>query len=857
MIRTSTANQINWSKYKHEYVVKDADENYIFKEQFKKLESLIKMNLKNDTICTEDEDIFNRLIGIAGERGSGKSSLLKTLKYSLEKNFEEHNYYVLPIIDPNKLDNQMGILEIILSNLYLALEKKRKVQANPSMVFNEIIRKILKQIGVVTKITIQQGDIRKNFSNEEILEQYHKRLLFEESFHDLFAEIWSVLKDKPKESYKRGYLIVLIDDIDLVNNSLVYTMLENIKKVLSVNVTTIVTYRPMQLINSIYDNKIKENEKLLNYHMIDESEIRLQTATYIEKMIMQNHLVTMPLKEEIIYLSLDQLFMGEDLKKLQNVGFNEKDSVINNIYHIIKKRTLININSLDINERTLYESSFTLRGIIQIFEFLFEDLKPIENSSNKKTLEFGVLEKNLKMIRKYFISVSDQLLDMEEREILSRWDLVDARSKNYIVYKDVYHRLMEESNLTKKEFNNNEDFKDLLAINRVEAYNVCLGDVIEIINLYKDNTGTKLSNYHFIYTVKILYSIELLSSLISEVFEHSMDGLRAKFDFVEKDSNYYFKERNADVEQSKMNVFWSTKYYNLTRYKIIPETVSWLSQKRDKLSIKYNAENDSFFDKILYTSVADEGNVKISRFKIADLNSDAYLMKQDPHRFRYRNYFLFRLNKESKLHESDELRNKEHSVVRKNNLYPFDPYSFLVKERYLAKIEEKFNYLFYSLFDVDIILTKNHDNKHGQGYSDLLKSVNEIVSKVLVSDYNLANYINRNKQENLYSEDDFEFIMHLINKEKAILSEEELIDLEFILLKYKSEEERKKTSKLRNRYFRKYAIAKLNQGTTLENKFKKSLEILKAMGEQKTTTTKYERDAMFQVITNIENNKSK
>ena len=858
-------NQIDWSKYKREYLVENIKEDYIFFQQITKIEKLILTNTsKNDSEkygCIKNNDKFNRLIGVAGERGSGKSSLITTLRHSLKKQQKFENYYVLPIIDPNKLDNHLGILETILSNLYLEVEKKRNELCNPSNDFNEVSRKIVSQLGIVSKLSISKSDLKKGYSNEEILQQYHKQLLFEDDFHELFGDVWSVLKGMPREKYKRGYLVILIDDIDLMGNSLVYSMLEDIKKVLSYNVTTIVTYRYTQLLNSIYDSKIKENINLFNQKIIDVNEIQLQTSTYIEKMFHQNQIVKMPLKEEIINLPLKGLFSTEESNYLIQKKFVLNNSIIKNIYDAFKIRTLIDLHSIDINERTLYESGFTLRGVVQILEFLYDTLEIIDFNFSGESLV-----RNLKKVKNYFSGVADQLLNYNEKEILEKWDLVDAQSKNYIIYKELY-QLLFKTEQNKLEIKNNMEYsiRNLLAINKVEPYNVSLGDVVEIINVFKDNIGYELTKYHFVYTLKIFYSIELLISLSTEIYKIENGNYILQFKLQNKDSNLYFE----DIEDTKINAYWSTKYYQLTRYKIIPDSITWFSRNTNKLNLLYtgvskdltdieshflkeiNEENlineqlkenlskeerIEFFDKILYTPVAVSGDMQISRLKNINLISSSNAYAKDPHRFRYRHYFLFRFNNLSKLHESDETKVDEITSVKEGIRYPFDPYSYLVKENYLDKAINKYGYLFYSMFDIDIISTKNHDNKKNKPYSDLLKSVNKIVRIVLSNKYNLAEKLKNvesNSKDDLFSESEIDFLVNLKEKDERILS-----DLEMIILGYKGQLDGYSVERKNNLI--KYAIEELDLGSYVSRRYRKELEIFIKM--QDKTTSKLNKE---------------
>lgn len=884
--------KIDWSKYKREYLVKEVKENYMFFEQINKIKKVISDNTptndKNHYCNKEDDDKFNRLIGVAGERGSGKSSLLKTLKFSLEKEQKYDDFYVLPIIDPNKLNNHLGILETLLSNLYLEVEKKRNELCSPSNEFNEVSRKIVHQLGIVSKLAISKSDFKKSYSNEEILQQYHKQLLFEDDFHELFGDVWSILKGKSRERYKRGYLVILIDDIDLVGNSLVYSMLEDIKKVLTYNTTTIVTYRHTQLLNSIYDSKIKENKNLFNHKLIDVDEIQIQTSTYIEKMFLQNQIIKMPLKEEILNLPLKTFFSKDELEILLKKGFELNSSIIKNVYDAIKKRTLIDIYSIDINERALYESGFTLRGVVQIFEFLYEDLEIINSNSLNRSLI-----KNLKNFKSYFKSIAEQTLDFREKKILEKWDLVDAQSKNYIIYKELYYILFgSEENKLLSDNSMDYNVRNLLTINKVEPYNVSLGDVIEILNVFKDSIDYELPKYHFVYTLKIFYSIELLNSLITEIYCYDNGYYKLNYNFVDKDSNFYFEDKNN--ENIKINMYWSTKYYQITRYKIIPESVTWFSKVTNKLNllypkINYYSSNDNlkdanknnleieiddflsssesskddratekltieeklkFLDKILYTSVAVGGGIQISRYKNENLKLNSRSMfEKDPHRFRYRHYFLFRFNNLSKLHESDKTLVDEVTSVKEGIRYPFDPYSYIVKESYLADAIDNFGYLFYSMFDVDIILTKNHDNKNNKPYSDLLKSMNKIVINILSNEYNLAEFLKNKKvklKNELFDENEINFLVNIKEKDERKLSE-----LEMTVLEYSNDLSGYSVERKNNLI--KYAMEEIELDSIVARRYRRQLNTIIKMKDKSTSKfTKSEIEAIKDIINYIQ-----
>ncbi|MFX4036687.1 ATP-binding protein [Streptococcus suis] len=100
--------KINWEKYKKvikkEFSEKEETEevkNYIFSSQLDKVNLILE---HMDTVG----GIHSRNIAITGDRGTGKTSFIETLKLVLEK----QNYYVFDIVSPTVLSSHLNILEI-------------------------------------------------------------------------------------------------------------------------------------------------------------------------------------------------------------------------------------------------------------------------------------------------------------------------------------------------------------------------------------------------------------------------------------------------------------------------------------------------------------------------------------------------------------------------------------------------------------------------------------------------------------------------------------------------------------------------------------------------------------------------
>ncbi|HEY4544730.1 MAG TPA: P-loop NTPase fold protein, partial [Tissierellaceae bacterium] len=553
--------RIQWEKFKREYLPLEngqGRENYLFKKQLEKLERLLKNTRE------EENDEFNKVIGISGERGSGKSSLLWSFKNILDKEVEERRYYALNPIDPNYLDKNMGLLEIILTTLYNEVEKHIKKNKDCDLQQAKQVKdSILRQIELQTNMRQSKGFSSKA-TPSELIEEYKSRISFQEEYHALFKKCWSLLVGMSCENYKRGYLVILIDDIDIVNNDLIYDMLEDIKMVLSENTTTVLTYRKTQLESSLYNVKIEENRELIdNFSLVDREEVIKQGDTYLEKLIAQNNTVEMETFKDIFERQLKELFTEkEDEKYLEEQGMDPSASVRSNIYQYIEKNILINIESRDYRELESFESSFNLRGIIQLFEKMVEEFQSLDLIQNSEDFTER-LNNNILLIKSYFLGKGTDILAKERLNMIARWDEAAPKNKNYLLYSYISQQIAQKiqedhyENLDAKEI-----YGKMLNVKSVQYYNICLGDVVEVLAYEK--MFTEDHTFHFY--IKVLYSIELLTSLVEEIYEVNSTELKLRdhfrnelFQSDEKiEGNIYFT--NEKLEKN-VNAFYNTTYY--------------------------------------------------------------------------------------------------------------------------------------------------------------------------------------------------------------------------------------------------------------------------------------------------------
>lgn len=190
--------KINWEKYKKPIVIEKvtfntAPESYLYK---KELDDVIDMLKNFDNEKDSKGEAISRNISIAGERGSGKTSFLKSLKNILSK-----EYHVFDIIGPELLSSNLGITTIFLSMLNTLLEERSKdIDSNLNKF--SIVKKQMKQATAAISVEKQQDDYFKNGNAEsEILRALTDRVRLDEVMAKLLKEIKELIKEEGKERF--------------------------------------------------------------------------------------------------------------------------------------------------------------------------------------------------------------------------------------------------------------------------------------------------------------------------------------------------------------------------------------------------------------------------------------------------------------------------------------------------------------------------------------------------------------------------------------------------------------------------------------------------------------------------------
>ncbi len=623
-------------------------------------------------------DKIEKTFSIVGERGTGKTSSLFTLKNILE----DKGFIVFDVIDPNIHGDDLFIVELVISSIYNYLSNLTN-----ELEYEQLIQKSIKTLEVITKalssIHISQGKSRAYFVSESLNSEVLKDIASRTQIEKLFKELFKLLDDIGRQRMIafKGY-VVLIDDVDLLSNNKVFKMLEHIWKFISRNLITVISYRSDQLYNSILEQKIEENRTLIEYDKhsseksISSAELNLQTAKYLEKVV--------PLNNRIQLLHGDKLLetkYSKIIKSMQLGSQNEFQKVLFECYdmgeNVTTKEWLLKaleikvglkLKPVDSRENIDVLLPNNLRGILQLSDFIHNRLKNVDKNSIDYIDE---TKNNLSQFEQYICNNIVKELGYEYSELINSWIEKPIESKNNFIYSHLFLNFVK-PNL--EDVTHSPYFNQILSFN-VENYNYSISDIFVIIELLK-SINTRNSNVsRFIYIVKVLYSILLLKLYL--------DALQNHKDINNNSLNDYLTLLNAQILPDiifKVGSNTLTLKYN---EQLTDEEVVDMGMKDNKEYVNYLS---LFVKNFFYTSSPLKGFKTIySRAK-----SDT-LSLSNRQFFHYRFYEY-----------GDDIK------PMNNRIYTYNPITMFSKKDYILRTFENDDlYVVYSMFDLDVFTRIN------------------------------------------------------------------------------------------------------------------------------------------------------
>ena len=431
---------------------------------------------------------INNVFAFIGERGSGKTSCMRSIVHLLEdprssqldNTVLKSNFYALDMIDPSFIDSESNIIGVILATLYKKfLDYSHNVNESLKFKLAESFARVQHDFcRMMTNSTIPDDDL-------EALSSLSAAIDLRTSMYELIDRF---MKYMGKEN---AILLISVDDIDLHSRDAI-KMAEQIRKYLVLpNVLVVMAVKLDQLAKLKrlhYSREYSDTRQTLNDKDLDEMVDR-----YITKLVPYNHRVYMP--ESTFYWDA-------------GLHINQKDnscylfeSVRQAVPELIFRKTRYLFYNSAV--KTSFIVPNNLRELRQIIRLLVDMKDYWQYDENGKVIaeEYN----NKEMFKKYlFESWMMNHLDADSqkgiKELASISEAIQINATALRIIRDKFE---------KDKFFETKDspISNILNSNN-QVYNIAIGDVLAIID-FVERKDITLEQMHFLFMIKTIYSKRL------------------------------------------------------------------------------------------------------------------------------------------------------------------------------------------------------------------------------------------------------------------------------------------------------------------------------------------------------------
>lgn len=721
---------INWSEF-HKPVVlekgqwkkeKDSDESsYLLMKELKRAFSLISEFQEQHSQWLEQQAKDKQSVGefnipmnlaIVGERGSGKTSAVKSLKTILE----EENYYVFDIVDPNTLSSEINILEILVSHIYKVICESEMEDLYQKEDAISLLKRIMTAIGIKRQ---KDAFLRKDNPSIDVLDKIKDLVELDnlivdlfEKFRKLVSRIWNK-KDEVKD------LVLIIDDLDLVDHKYIHKLISEIQEFLNSKLIIVLAYRNSQLEEAVLSDKVEKSRSLLDKGIISIEELRGQVERMLYKILPISCRINLLEQTKLLKVEyrtiFDSLGIDEEKREKNNLTLNDIDSISVEdwLFDKIREMTGLYIKPVDDRESVNLFLPKSLREFIQTIEFISTNLE-------KNTLENYTLKVNqIKQFKRFFLNKLYNILPNDFIELIENWNYADSHQKNYLCFRYFFDKYVQND----IKLNNSKDYLERYPfdLHTVENYNLRLGDIYELMEIYKNNCAKSLMDYFQVYVMKVLYSLELIE-LITEGKEYVAGKLELKLDIKEK-----YQILHKLPFQVLDLIKGSKKYLDLINTNFMPANFNYLNFN----TVRVDEDYEFIYDSKVHSKEF------IAEYVACDLPSRGDVKKGIRHinnSFRYRKMYNYTANslfyEELNLDEKRTYNIEYFTVFCKNEYYGNVIKSFFVNLNQLEGHSNVSKFLLFSMFQIDLFVRHNYTAKSLMyKYEYTRKRINDFIQK--------------------------------------------------------------------------------------------------------------------------------
>lgn len=435
----------------------------------------------------------NNIVAFIGERGSGKTSCLK----SVYKALSEHTFVSgikekilfntsLPTIDPSYLDEQSNILEIVIAHLFKIF--KQQVNTNVQTLGEDRLEKKRQLVKRFQEVK----DALDCLNSKRIENKYHNDSIEElsklaagsnlrekmEKLVDCFLKYCSDGDDASKR-----ILVISIDDLDVQTNH-TYKMVEQIRKYLIVDKVVILIGVKLVQLSDLIKKKFSED---FNSDAGKDAQIDDMVARYLMKLLPLSHRLILPSYSEIPDIEL--ILQGE-------TTYDKELSIRDRVLKLIYDKTHMMFYNIYAQDSLIVP--YNLREFLNLLSLLdglpsLHSLPDDEREVKKKI--------NRNIFRQYFVeSWSLDKLTPKQTVFIEELTNCDATLINkYII--DYFYREYE-AYLEEKKFR----FDRAILQIQNKSYNVSIGDVFYVLSL--------ISNINDVVTKRLIFAVKTVYSML-------------------------------------------------------------------------------------------------------------------------------------------------------------------------------------------------------------------------------------------------------------------------------------------------------------------------------------------------------
>ena len=528
-------------------------EYFLQKDGFKKVAELLnkeatgkKIKKKNSSLQRSHNTIF-----INGQRGSGKTQFLISIRNYLKKNDKKtlKKLYFIKSIDPTLLHDNESFLTIIIAKILNQLEEENKLNDLEKEEKTEFY-KYLSNISLAIDGVIHQHN--KDKSSLEHIAQDQTSLRLERYLDEFFYKVTKIVQKRK--------IVLLIDDIDMAFEK-GFEVLEVIRKYLSspyiVPIVTgdeelyqkIVSNHFSKLINkqnketSIINISAEHNSGDItinssNFEKEDENKkTDILTLDYLTKILPLDKNIKI---ESIYELALNQEIIFQSSKNHQ-YKFNRKNSNKSDFYQFVYDTFDKEKISASRFEKNLFENSFR-----QIIQYLHGEYK-----AQKHTEQFGLkdLSKLLYLSKKYRLNLLEDIrtyLTYREEGLLS-FNQNDFKQAIFYFNKSIeLKRTAEVFGYRGNAYMNLKKYQEA-SENYIQAFNIENNE--KFINLYIESLQSNYNERAYINIVKMYDILDKYNESIQYLLKLYEIGTTTYKLHIELMTTYFLLDNMEKVEE--------------------------------------------------------------------------------------------------------------------------------------------------------------------------------------------------------------------------------------------------------------------------------------------------------------------